>query len=333
MQKISEFYVLPISYSQQATHYMYIRLHASKPKPNEVDPLPENRTLFAVNLPPDATEREIITLFNKFGAVERVSFAGHDRVEEVLDEEDTDDEDLENEQEDIEMMDDDEDEPTKPRKKALQEKNKVVPPKVIPLPTIPLRRLRKTGGIGHIVFKTEKDLNSVLSNPMSSLPLRWPKFKASSAAEPSGLAHYLAKYRSLRPPLAAVKEHADTSMEVYEYKQEQAKKNTSKYKKGEAIVDEDGFTLVTRGGAYGQTLGGGVGVASKRFMQEVASEKRNKKKKDYKKEGFYAFQVREKRIRGRSILLFVRWPYSPALNRATFHEDGLRCRKGEDREG
>ncbi|PVF99971.1 hypothetical protein CPB86DRAFT_813474 [Serendipita vermifera] len=297
MQKISDFYVLPIAYSQQATHYMYIRLHASKPKHDEIDPLPKNRTLFAVNLPPDATERELVTLFNKIGAVERVSFAGHDRMEEVVDEEaSTDDEEAEDEQEDEEMMDEDEDEPTKPRKKVSQEKNKVVPPKVVPLPTIPLRRLRKTGGIAHIVFKTEKDLSSVFSIPTSSLPLRWPKFKTSSAAEPSGLAHYLAKYKSLRPPLEAVKEHADTSMEVFEYKQEQAKKNTSKYKKGEAIVDEDGFTLVTRGGAYGQTLGGGVGVASKKFMQEVASGKRNRKKKEYKKEGFYAFQVREKRI-------------------------------------
>ena len=37
------------------------------------------------------------------------------------------------------------------------------------------------------------------------------------------------------------------------------------YRKGEAIVDEDGFTLVTKGGAYGQSLGGGIGVARKAF--------------------------------------------------------------------
>ncbi|KAG9045695.1 Ribosomal RNA-processing protein 7 [Serendipita sp. 407] len=88
-------------------------------------------------------------------------------------------------------------------------------------------------------------------------------------------------------------------MEVFEYKQAQESKANSKYRKGEAIVDEDGFTLVTRGGAYGQTLGGGVGVASKKFMQEVAKGggKRNRKKKDTNKAGLYAFQIREKRIK------------------------------------
>lgn len=35
--------------------------------------------------------------------------------------------------------------------------------------------------------------------------------------------------------------------------------------KAEAIADYESFTLVTRGGAYGQT-GGGVSVASKRFQ-------------------------------------------------------------------
>ena len=36
-----------------------------------------------------------------------------------------------------------------------------------------------------------------------------------------------------------------------------ARKNTqtSKYRKGEAIVDDEGLTLVIRSGAYGQTLG------------------------------------------------------------------------------
>jgi ribosomal RNA-processing protein 7 len=49
-------------------------------------------------------------------------------------------------------------------------------------------------------------------------------------------------------------------------------------------------------------LGGGVGVASKKFMEEqkngIIGGKRNRKKKEQKKEGFYAFQIREKRIQG-----------------------------------
>ena len=53
------------------------------------------------------------------------------------------------------------------------------------------------------------------------------------------------------------------------------------YKKGEAIMGEDGFTPVTRGGAYGKTLGGGVGVASKKFQRSArqARSKTQKKRK------------------------------------------------------
>jgi hypothetical protein len=38
---------------------------------------------------------------------------------------------------------------------------------------------------------------------------------------------------------------------------------------GEPEIDADGFTLVTRGGAYGQTRGGGVGVARRAFQDAV----------------------------------------------------------------
>jgi len=60
-------------------------------------------------------------------------------------------------------------------------------------------------------------------------------------------------------------------------------------------VDEDGFTLVTRGGAYGKTLGGGVAVADKKFVAEVSKGNRSKKRKEKREEAFYAFQVHEKR--------------------------------------
>lgn len=280
---------------------MYIRAHASRPKPGAVDPLPADRTLFVVNLPPDATERELKTLFGKFGTVERVSFAGHDRVQAILEQEDeTSEEEEGNVDADENGMDEDdsdgEDVQAKKQRKKVEREAKVAP-KVVPLPIAALRALRPTGSVGHIVFASPQHLNASLAIPAASLPLKWPKFKATSSAEPSGLSHYIARHKALRPPLTAIKEHADSSMEVFEYKQAQASKRNSKYRKGEAIVDEDGFTLVTRGGAYGQTLGGGVGVASKKFMQEMKNGGRKRKKKTTSKEGFYAFQVREKRIK------------------------------------
>ncbi|KAG8812443.1 Ribosomal RNA-processing protein 7 [Serendipita sp. 401] len=155
MQKISDFSILPIAYSTQATHYLYVRAHSSKQKPGAVDPLPGDRTLFVVNIPPDATERELKTLFGKFGTVERVVFAGHERVEEILQEEAKDD-DEEMQDNDTGMEsdgdDDDEDDLTTVKGKGRKERKRKIDqaPKVVPLPIANLRHFRKTGGIGHL---------------------------------------------------------------------------------------------------------------------------------------------------------------------------------------
>ena len=50
----------------------------------------------------------------------------------------------------------------------------------------------------------------------------------------------------------------------------------------QAIVDADGFTLVTRGGAYGKTLGGGVAVARK-WVQRSGQAARNRGNKKGKR--------------------------------------------------
>jgi ribosomal RNA-processing protein 7 len=64
--------ILP-SFPQPATHYLYLRAHSSKiPDPNE------NRTLFVVNVPFDATEEHFRSLFTEMGGgrVESVNFEG-----------------------------------------------------------------------------------------------------------------------------------------------------------------------------------------------------------------------------------------------------------------
>jgi len=275
----SGFTPIPIIYSSEATHYVYARSH-SVAKKN--DALPIGRTLFLVNVPPDATERDLVQLFKEAGTVERVVFntdstEGSRHVEE---------EDTSEEEEDDEIP---EVEGEKLRKRRKISKDDV--PKVTPLPTVPLRTLRKTGGSAHIVFLDSSSHDRAVDS--LSKPRPWP-----TTEEPGGFAHYLALYDSLRPPLDIVEEHADTYMELYDY--ELAKnRQKSQYKKGEAIVDEDGFTLVKRGGAYGQTLGGGVRVATKKFQETGETRARNNKKKEKKeKEGFYAFQKAEKQRKG-----------------------------------
>ncbi|PPQ70808.1 hypothetical protein CVT26_014052 [Gymnopilus dilepis] len=285
---ISGFSVIPILYKSSVTHYIYARAHATS-KARSIKLLPEGRTLFLVNLPPDATERELVLFFKHAGTVEKVVF------DFELQDKRSEDSDSEGEDEDEEMLGEDaEKDGEQPKKKRKTQKEKTVIPTVTPLPSQPLRKFHKTGFSAYVVFLDSSSLDRALAS--TSKPRAW----TASSEEPSGLAHYRALYDSLRPPLDAVQIFADSTIEVYEY--EQAKKRQkSKYHKGEAVVDEDGFTLVTRGGAYGKTLGGGVGVASKRFQRSGQTVRsRNHKKEKKEKDGFYAFQKAEQQ---RSALL------------------------------
>lgn len=278
---LSGFTVIPIAYPS-SSHFIYARAHAtSKSKvlePNNV--LPEGRTLFLVNVPPDATERELIHLFKHCGTVERVLFdlnSADALAEHAFDS-------------DEEMAEAAEkpDTEARPRKKRKLQTSEPTPPEVIPLPSPSIRKLHKTGSCAHLIFLDSSSLAKALLPPTSPKP--WP-----SSEEPRGLSHYMAKYDNERPPLDAIKSHADSFMERFEFDLSKSKQE-AKYRKGEAIVDEDGFTLVTRGGAYGQTLGGGVGVASKKFMLtgQTGSKRKKGEKKEKEKDMFYAFQRAEK---------------------------------------
>ncbi|KAF8165777.1 ribosomal RNA-processing protein 7-domain-containing protein [Crassisporium funariophilum] len=275
---ISGFSVIPITYNSSTTHYLYARSHSST-KSDSRKALPDGRTLFLVNVPPDATERELVMFFKHSGTVEKVLFDFD--VKEPADVSDESDDDEDEPMEDIETD-------ARPRKRSRLHNAKIDIPTVIPLPARPIRRLRSTGRSAHVIFLDPTSLERALAS--TSKPRSWP----TSSEEPSGISHYRALYDSLRPPLDAVRAYADSSIAVYEY--ELAKnKQKSKYHKGEAVVDEDGFTLVTRGGAYGQTLGGGVSVASKRFQRSgETSRNRSQKKEKKEKDGFYAFQKAEK---------------------------------------
>ncbi|KAJ7291101.1 ribosomal RNA-processing protein 7-domain-containing protein, partial [Mycena rebaudengoi] len=258
---VAGFAVLPVSYPGNCTHYIYARSHTGSKK-NVSKTLPDGRTLFLVNVPPDATERELVLLFKNCGTVEKVVF-DLDPQETLVEQDDSDEE---GEDEPAEEAAVEGEAGEQPRKRRKLGKDKPLPPKVTPLPPKSLRRLRTTGRSAHLVFLDASSLDRALA----------------PQAENAAMAHTL--HDSLRPPLDIVQQHADSWMEL----------SSPKYRKGEAIVDEDGFTLVTRGGAYGQTLGGGVAVASKKFQQTGQTRLRNKKKEDQQKPGFYAFQKAEK---------------------------------------
>lgn len=327
---ISGFTPIPVQYSSTSTstHYIYARAHNSSKKataqPHDAA-LPEGRTLFLVNVPPDATEREITLLFKPSGTVERVLFGG----DGIMEEEAMDDSEGEGSDEEPASEAEAAAEAEHPRKKRkISKDGKSSAPQVLPLPLRTTRALRRTGRSAHVIFLDSSSLSRALSVPVNSKPRSWP----SDPEAPSGLAHYTALYVSLRPPLDVVKAHADSWMDLFEY--EQAKKRQrSKYKKGEAIVDNDGFTLVTRGGAYGQTVGGGVGVASKKFQQTgSASQRTRKNKKEPKeKDSFYAFQIHEKKRKGGHFVCSVRAATHLSV-RAHGPQEEVGRRQGKGRE-
>ncbi|KAI6039986.1 ribosomal RNA-processing protein 7-domain-containing protein [Pisolithus marmoratus] len=285
---VSGFTVIPVAYPH-STHILYAKAHASSSKPTKPT-FPPDRTLFLVNVPVDATERELSLLFRYAGTVERVLFDQNDLGDPELQadtlgsgsgsEEDSDGPDSS-------MEVDTEGNTETQRRKSRKDKKRdePAPPAVVPLPTNPHRTLRKTGAVAHLVFLDSSSLTKALVPPQK--PRSWP-----SSEEPRGLARYRALYDEQRPPLDIVKAHADTAMELYEYELAKSRRKST-YHKGEAIVDEDGFTLVTRGGAYGKTLGGGVAVASKQF-QATSNTGSKKKKEPKEKTSFYAFQKAEK---------------------------------------
>ena len=289
---------LLVNYSSKVQHCLYIRAHQTSSQGSQTTNLPPGRTLFVVNLPPDATSREVTQLFKPCGTVERILFSSGAEA-------DAEPEDEVMEEEPVSSSDDDIPSTKKKRRKAKAKPTG--PPKITPLPSPALRTYRHSGHTAHIIFLDTSSLDRALTLVS---PQPWP-----TSTEPSGIAHYLALHASLRPPLETVKEHADTSLEAYEYLRTHTKialaAGSSKYKKGEAIVDEDGFTLVTRAGTHGNTLGGGVGVASKKFEMDMAKggngdSALEARKKKQEKDGFYTFQVREKKRKGAHFLQFER---------------------------
>ena len=168
-----------------------------------------------VNVPPDATEREIVLFFKKSGTIERVLF-DFDVMEPRNDVDDSEDEGEPDEPLKEPQGEETQGEQLKGRLRRQKDKKEI--PTLIPLPSKPLRRLRKTGFTAHVVFLDSSSLDLALAS--ISKPYSWP----ISSEETSGLSHYQSLYDSLRPPLDYVKAHSDSSIELYEY--ELAKKET-----------------------------------------------------------------------------------------------------------
>lgn len=324
-----------------------------------LEEFPENRTLFIANLPVDYNVREDTQkIFGEYGPVERVivkeneqqSLAGG--LGGVGDWVDSDDED-EQDDEDEEMDSADEQEEAKviegqtPETKSAsqplgrrrrhrsdrqtQKKSKI--PEIIPLPPLDPRTtspLLPTNSSAYIIFLDPLSLQRALTLSPTRRPVRLIRTLSNP---PLGIPYYTALYDTLRPRLEDLKTHADSCIALYDHHFLAMK---SKQSAGE-IVDEDGFTLVVRGGRFGRTAGKGdkgVAVASRRFMLETGSklkelkkmkvgegddlagmaldvdareglERGKKRKNRLELDGFYGFQTNEKKRQGETRFLLL----------------------------
>lgn len=323
----------------ETKHYLYCRAHkskasssasvSSKAKNTEEGEalLPEGRTVFVVNLPVDVTDRELRTVFGKYGVVEDVRI-GKKETGDVLEGvirgmevEQSDDEDEDEDEEDEDENDEDEDEDgdesnderpeatfkgdllTKKQRRALRRRNLPTSiPEIEPLPRLcPRSTPYLPSGLSsaHIIFLDPISVSRLFSS--APVPVSLPKY---GQGELSGLAYYNALYKSLRPSLSAIKSFADTSMARFDHLHSLLLSSRAKEQGAGALVDEDGFTVVVRSGKYGRAGArgdgfgkGGVGVATRGFEKKKQGKggKGSQALPD-----FYKFQTLDRKRQGMS---------------------------------
>lgn len=265
---VNDFLVLPLripasqAFAKECTHYTYLR--ANTPKvPTENTP----REIFAVNVPVDATEKHIRSLFaNQLGGVrvEGVAFEGA-RVGKGISA------------------------PVAPvqqnKKRKRDDGNEATVEEVGLLPEVWDRELHRSGGTAIVTFvdraSAELALKEVKRAVKSKTPINWVADKGVAAS--LGSARYLTHHTLRYPDHAVLQASVDAFMSAFTAKEEA---RTAAMAKLRAEPDEDGFITVTRGGRTG---------AGREDEAKAKDEELKKREKSRIKEDFYRFQVREKK--------------------------------------
>lgn len=265
---VNDFLVLPIhfaasqSYPKETTHHLYLR--ANTPKlPTENTP----RELFAVNVPVDATEKHIRSLFaNQLGGVrvESVAFEGA-RVGKGISA------------------------PVAPvqqnKKRKRGDDENATAEEVGLLPEIWDRELHRSGGTAIVTFvdraSAELALKEVKRAVKSKATINWVPDKGVAA--PLGSARYLTHHAMRYPDHAALQASVDAFMSAFTAREEAKAAALARLR---SEPDEDGFITVTRGGRTG---------AGREEDAKAKDEELKKREKNRIKEDFYRFQVREKK--------------------------------------
>lgn len=269
---VHDFLALPLripaqsSFPKEAIHYLYLRANAPK-VPTENTP----REVFAVNVPVDATETHIRSLFaNQLGGarIESVAFEGA-RVGKGISA------------------------PVAPVKQGKKRKRGLegnVEGEAVEefglLPEVWDRELHRSGGTAVIAFvdKASADLalKEVKKAIKSKMEIKWGA-GIGVKVPPLGLARYLTHHSLRYPDHAVLQSSVDAFMGAFATQEEARAKMLARQR---AEPDEDGFITVTRGGRVGP---------AKEEEAKAKEEELKKREKNRIKEDFYRFQTREKK--------------------------------------
>ncbi|KAK4503890.1 hypothetical protein PRZ48_004805 [Zasmidium cellare] len=269
---VHEFLVLPLripaqpSFPKETTHYLYLRANAPK-VPTENTP----REVFAVNVPIDATELHIRSLFaNQLGGarIDSVAFEGA-RVGKGISA------------------------PVAPVKQGKKRKRGIegndedaTVEEVGLLPEVWDRELHRSGGTAVITFVDKPSADLALKEARRAIKnkadISWGQ-GLRNKIPPLGSARYLTHHKMRYPDHSELQASVDAFMEAFAAQEEARTKMLARQR---AEPDEDGFITVTRGGRVGP---------AREEAAKAKEEELKKREKDRIKADFYRFQVREKK--------------------------------------
>lgn len=204
---------LPSLDSAPATHYLYLRRHQPRvPTPDDA------RTLFAANLPADATTSQLRALFSALGGGRLESLSLDTGTTAALPPAPVD---------------------NKKRKRA--EDAVVVPTSIATWD----RSLVPSGSTGTLRFVDSESATLTLRAIESHRKSKAPAVVLPEAQETTGLARYAAHHRLRFPSAGHLQSAVDGFMAAFDEREEEARRAAARRRQE---PDEDGFIMVGRGG-------------------------------------------------------------------------------------
>ncbi|KAF9186929.1 Ribosomal RNA-processing protein 7 [Haplosporangium sp. Z 767] len=294
LDQIANFFILPLHMPAITTspssphtspiyknvlHYLYFKKHES---PKEDAKTPKDRTLFMINIPVDATESHFRELFKPYGRVVSVHFTNRVRDTNMTKEEREQQEELERLEHEAAMQEAEMINKAKGKKGSKKQQQ-------VPEMDEHRRTLFATGSQAYIVFLEEQELTKALA--MKRKKRSWintgDDATAADQAKLSslGVSKWINEYHTKRPQHSTLQSKVDEYMEKFERSEYEAQQAALARLN---VMDDDGFTLVTRAGAKGANTDGVIKITAIK-----AEDVKNIKPKKKELQDFYRFQMRE----------------------------------------